>query len=104
MKRKSNAVAKLISVCLHDKCRRGPGLLGNLSGILLKCREKPVLIMADIENIFMQVGVRAQDFGYFRFLWSNSENGEPGVFECQRHILGAKDSPTCAIYALQQAA
>ena len=60
--------------------------------------------MADIEGMFMQVGVRAQDRRYLGFLWTNNEFEEPEVYEYQRHIFGAKDSPTCAIYALQQTA
>ena len=56
--------------------------------------------MADIEGMFMQVGVRAQDRQYLRFLWKNNELEEPEVYEYPRHIFGAKDSPTCAIYAL----
>ena len=58
--------------------------------------------MADIEGMFMQVGVRAQESRYLCFLWTNNEFEEPE--EYQRHIFGAKDSPTCAIYALQQTA
>ena len=52
----------------------------------------------------MQVGVRAQDRRYLRFLWTNHEFEESEVYEYQRHNFGAKDSPTCAIYALQQTA
>ena len=60
--------------------------------------------MADIEGMFMQVGVRAQDRRCFCFLWTNSELEEPEVYEYQRNLYGAKDAPTCAIYALQQTA
>ena len=38
------------------------------------------------------------------FSWTNNEFEEPEVYEYQRYIFGAKDSPTCAIYALQQTA
>ena len=104
VRRKSNAAAKSNGVCLNDKLLRGPNLLGSLLGILLRCREKPVLFMAEIDGLFMQVGVRAQDRRYLRFLWTNYEFEEPEVYEYQRQIFGAKDSPTCAIYALQQTA
>ena len=40
----------------------------------------------------------------FVFFWANSEFEEPEIYEYQRHIFGAKDSPTYAIYALQQTA
>ena len=38
------------------------------------------------------------------FFWTTNEFEEPEVYEYQRHVFGAKDSPTCAIYALQQTA
>ena len=46
--------------------------------------------MADIEGMFMQVGVRAQDCGYLRFLSTKNEFEEPEVYEYQRHILERK--------------
>ena len=100
MRRIHYAAAKSNGVCLYDKLFRGPDSLGSLFVILLTGREKPVLIKGKI----MQVGVRAQDRRYPRFLWTSSEYEEPEVYEYQRHILGAKDSPTCAIYAIQQTA
>ena len=54
--------------------------------------------------MFVQVGVRAQDRRYLRFLWTASEFEEPEVYEYQRQMFGPKDSPICAIYALQQTA
>ena len=79
VRRISNAKEKANGGCLIDKLFRGPDLLGSLFGILFRCREKPRLIMADIESIFMKVGVRAQGCRYLRFLWANSENGEAEV-------------------------
>ena len=38
------------------------------------------------------------------FVFFGQTNEEPEVYEYQRHIFGAKDSPTCPIYALQQTA
>ena len=104
VRRISNVAAKSNSVCLNDKLLRGPDLLGSLLGILLRGREKPVLLMADIKGMFMHVGVRAQDRRYLRFLWTNNEFEEQEVCEYQRHVFGEKDSPTCAIYAPQQTA
>ena len=104
VRRKSNAAAKSISFCLNDKLLLGPDLLGSLLCILLRCRERPVLLLADIEGMFMQVGVRAQDHRYLRFHWTNNEFEEPEVYEYHGHIFGAKDLPTCALYALQKSA
>ena len=40
----------------------------------------------------------------FVFFWTNIAFEEPELYEYQRHIFGAKDSPNCEIYALQQTA
>ena len=102
VRRKANSAAKSNGVCLNDKLLRGPDLLGSQLGIILRCRKKPVLKMFDRENLFMQVGVRARDCRYLRFRWTNSEYEEAEVYEYQRHTFGTRNSPTCAIYALQQ--
>ena len=52
----------------------------------------------------MQVGVRKEDRKFLRFLWNDDFNEPPKEIENQRHIFGARDSPACATYALQQAA
>ena len=52
----------------------------------------------------MQVGAGTEDRKFVRFLRNEDFNKPPKEFEYQRHIFGARDSPACAIYALQQAA
>ena len=103
IRRIANAAAVFNGTCLNDHLLPGPALLNDLVGIILRSREKPILITADIEGFFMQVGVRKEDCKFLRFLW-NDFNKPPKEFEYQRHIFGARDSPACAIYALQQAA
>ena len=100
----ANAAAVFNRTCLNDHLLPGPDLLNDLVGIILRSREKPIIITADIEGFFMQVGVRKEDRKFLRFLWNDDFNKPPKEFEYQRHIFGARDSPACAIYALQQAA
>ena len=104
IRRIANAAAVFNGTCLNDHLLPGPALLNDLVGIILRSREKPILITADIEGFFMQVGVRKEDRKFLRFLWNDDFNKPPKEFEYQRHIFGARDSPACAIYALQQAA
>ena len=103
IRRIANAAAVFNGTCLNDHLLPGPALLNDLVGIILRSREKPILITADI-GFFMQVGVRKEDRKFLRFLWNDDFNKPPKEFEYQRHIFGARDSPACAIYALQQAA
>ena len=104
IRRIANAVAVFNRTRLNDHLLPGPELLNDLVGIILLSREKPILITAEIEGFFMQVDVRKEDSKFLRFLWNDDFNKPPKEFEYQRHIFGARDSPACAIYALQQAA
>ena len=53
--------------------------------------------------MFLQIQVPEQQRRYLRFLWAD-EDGKQMPYQHNRHIFGAKSSPTCANYALQQCA
>ena len=59
---------------------------------------------ADIEEMFLQVGVIPEDKPSLRFLWREDPASEIAVYQYVRHIFGSKDSPTCANYALRRTA
>ena len=56
---------KSLNECLH----RGPVLLPDLCGILLRFRIQPIVMLADIEKAFLQVGIQEMDRDVTRFLW-----------------------------------
>ena len=56
---------KSLNKCLH----RGPVLLPDLCGILLRFRIQSIAIFADIEKAFLQVGIQKADRDVTRFLW-----------------------------------
>ena len=103
VRRVCNAASKFKGTSLNDKLLTGPDLLRNLIGIIFRFREHEVAINADIESMFLQVGVPVEDCRVLRFLWRNSDKETLHVYEYNRHVFGSKDSPTCANYALQQA-
>ena len=82
----------------------GPDLLQNLVGIIVRFREKPFGMSADIEAMFLQVQVPPEDAKCLRFVWRENQSDDIFTYEYTRHIFGAKDSPTCANYALQRTA
>ena len=59
---------------------------------------------ADIEAMFLQVQVPPEDAKCLRFVRRENQSDEISTYEYTRHIFGAKDSPTCANYALQRTA
>lgn len=64
-----DVASKFHSVSLNDKLLTGPDLLNNLVGILMRFRTGKVAVMADIEQMFHQVGVCGEDRDSSRFLW-----------------------------------
>ena len=79
-------------------------LLQNLTHILLRFRQHQFTVTADIEGMFLQVGVADCGQSSLRFLWREEPTTNVAVYQYTRHIFGAKDLPTCANYALQRTA
>ena len=77
-----------------------------LVGVLIRFREEPVAIVADIESMFHQTGVDPKDCDVLRFLWW--ENGdlqeEATEYRMVRHVFGATSSPSIANLCLKKAA
>ena len=97
-----NAASIFKSVSLNDKLLSGPDLLRNLVGIVFRFRERQIAIPADIESMFLQVAVPKEKCKVLRFLWRDSPEDSIGIFEYNRYVFGAKNSPTCANYGFQQ--
>ena len=104
LRRVCNAASKFRGISLNDNLSTGPDLLQNLIGIIFRFREKKIAITADIEAMFLQVKVPPEECKVLRFLWRDNPKEPVKVYEYGRHIFGAKSSPTCANYALQQVA
>ena len=102
VRRVCNAASKYTGVCLNDKLLAGPDLLHDLIGTIFRFPERPVALTADIESMFLQVQVPQQDKKCMRFLWRQKTNEPVQIYEIQRHVFGAKSSPTCANYALKR--
>ena len=62
---RSNFGNKSLKECLY----RGPVLLQNLCGILLRFRLYEIGIVSDIEKAFLQVGLQKRERDVTRFVW-----------------------------------
>ena len=100
-----DAAAKFQGTSLNDKLLTGPDLLKDLPGVLLRFREEPIALTADIEQMYHQVRVSEEDQPALSFLWRDLDATKaPYVYQMQVVVFGAKSSPAMANYVLQKTA
>ena len=65
-------------VSLNSQLNRGPDLTNSLLGVLLRFRKERIEFAANIQSMFLQVKVSADDVHTLRFLWwENADFREP---------------------------
>lgn len=91
---------------LNKELLQGPGLSNILLGVILRFRQEPVAVMADIEGMFHQVKVTPEDVDFLRFLWwPNGDISQPlAEYRMLVHLFGAVSSPSCANHARKKMA
>ena len=104
IRRVLNGAANFHGQSLNSALLARPDLLQILYHILFRFRQYPFAVSADVEEMFLQVGVIPRDRPSLRFLGREHPAAEVAVFEYVWHIFGSKDSPTCAHYALKRTA
>ena len=93
VRRVLNGAAKFQGHSLKNSLLTGPDLLQSLIHILIRFRQNPYAVSADIEGMFLQVGVIPEDRPSLRFLWREDPAYDVAVFQYVRHIFGSKDPP-----------
>ena len=104
VRRVLNGASKFHGKSLNSCLLTGPDLLQDLLNVLLRFRQYQYAVSADIEGMFLQVGVPPSDQTCLRFLWRGDPTQNVETLQYARHIFGARDSPMCANFALQQTA
>ena len=100
-----DCAAKYAGTSLNDQVLQGPDLTNRLVGVLLRFRQEQVAVTADIESMFHQVKVVAEDRDVLRFLWRPGDSEScPEVFRMKVHIFGGVWSPSCCNYVLRKTA
>ena len=91
--------------CLNDYWMKGPDLLNNLFGVVLRFRENAVAISGDISKMYHRVLIPEADQHVHRFLWRNMETErEPDVYVKTVLTFGDKPAPAMALTALRKTA
>ena len=104
VRRVLNGASKFHGFSLNKSLLVGPDMLQSLLYVQLPFRQHKIAISAVIEGIFIQFVVLWEDQPSLRFLRRENPSTEVMVYQYTRHIFGARDSPTCANFALQQTA
>ena len=98
-----DAAAKSHGVALNDLIFKGPKLQGNLPSILTRFRQRPVALVCDIAQMYLQIELAESDRPFQRFLWRDlNSNAEPAVYEFNRVVFGVNASPFLAQYVTQE--
>ena len=71
-----DCAAKYRNRSINDCLHQGPDTIASLVGVLLRFRRSPVAIIADIEEMFLQLRLIKEDEELMRFLWW--KNGKVG--------------------------
>ena len=91
---------------LNAQVLQGPDLTNKVVGVLLRFREEPVALMADVEAMYHQLKVHPDDVDALRFLWypDCDLTREPEEYHMAVHLFGGVWSASCANYGLQRTA
>ena len=88
-------------ISLNSFLHKGPCLIGNLLGVLLRFREEAVAFAGDISKMFLQTRLPESDCQVHRFLWREMETTrEPTTYALLRVTFGHKPSPDMASFVM----
>ncbi|CAG9103784.1 unnamed protein product [Plutella xylostella] len=94
-----DAAAKSHGRSLNDMLLTGPDLLQSLPGVVMRFRQHPYAVSADIKEMFMQIRIKECDRDALRFLWrGDRREGTPDEYRMTSVIFGASSSPCTALF------
>ena len=100
-----NSSASYMGHVLNDYYAKGPDILGNLFGILLRFRQNPVAMVGDISKMYNCVLLSEVDKMTHRFLWRDmNTDKEPDHYCLQTVTFGDRPSGVIAMTALHNTA
>ncbi|XP_017484227.1 PREDICTED: uncharacterized protein LOC108372923 [Rhagoletis zephyria] len=91
-----DAAAQVSGRSLNSYLLSGPDMGKPMLEVLMKFRQKPIAVSSDIEEMFHQVVVRAEDQPAQRFLWREKPDEEIVEYSMRLMTFGATCSPCAA--------
>ena len=89
---------------LNDYWAKGPDLINNLLGVLLRFRENKIVLIGDIKKMYHSVKIGVLDQHTHRFLWRDMMNCTPDTYVMTIVSFGDKPAGTIATHVLQKTA
>ena len=94
----ASAKTKKNNQSLNECLYRGPVILEDLAGLLMRFRTKRIGVIADIEKAFLQISLKPPDRDVTRFLWLKDINRPPSstnieTYRFTRVPFGINSSP-----------
>ena len=100
-----NSSASFKGHSLNSYWYKGPDLLNDLFGVMLRFRENHVAIMGDISKMYHRIMIPERDQHVHRFLWRSLQvHREPDVYVKKVLTFGDKPAPAMAQIALRKTA
>ncbi|XP_055714212.1 uncharacterized protein LOC129808458 [Phlebotomus papatasi] len=100
----ASARTKPNNVSLNDVLAVGPTVQGELLHLLIQFRTYKYAFTADIEKMYRQVGVSAEDRDFQRILWRYDKGQEVRTYRLTTVTYGTSCAPYLATRTLQQVA
>ena len=98
-----NTSANFHGYILNEYYAKGPQMINNLLGILLRFREERFAMVGDIRKMYHSIKLSLQDEMMHLFLWRNlDENKDPDEYAITAVNFGDRPSAAVAIAALQK--
>ncbi|XP_053690800.1 uncharacterized protein LOC128743113 [Sabethes cyaneus] len=91
-----DAAATVNGVSLNTELLKGPDMLTSLPAVIQRFRERSVGFGGDIQEMYHQIRIRAEDKQAQRFLYRPSSNDKPQVFVMDVATFGSTCSPCSA--------
>uniref|UniRef100_A0A5S6QIB3 Uncharacterized protein n=1 Tax=Trichuris muris TaxID=70415 RepID=A0A5S6QIB3_TRIMR len=89
-------------VSLNSLLSKGPLLLSDLCGLLIRFRRYQIAVADDIDHMFFQVAVPQNDQTVLRYLWKNSSHEPDRTHQMKRQVFSLTSAPASCIYAMNQ--
>ena len=95
--------ARCNGISLNDVIQAGPTLHRELFDVLIRFRRNPGVIVCDIQEMYLQIEIEAEDRPLFRILWRDGETDrDPDVYEFSKVAFGKNSAPMQAQFVAQE--